>query len=795
MSLPSTEQTTVTDNNSDVSGTKKKVIDEDTYNLMVFENEEKIYNLNAKINEYEKNVAQGMNLLKEYEALANYFPTRGERFCCGKIEKSSAVGENYSVDFSSQFPTAPKVMVCVLYPKVIKIDTSNLVVTPSNFSFKVGSGVPALSDGSFYFWMAYCPMKPRSEKMVQIVDKLKGVRPITEKEAESQISKYIKKFSVDDEDAAGRTFLYYACEKTYRGLTEFLINKGANVNCYDENRYSPLHKALASDKIDKEIVKMLINKKANRGLKNERMNTPLHYLCRIKNLADYLDILELLLGPTNPENNSKFVNEANSSGETALSNVCANSMCVQAIKLLCENGADVNHQTQSGLFPLYSAVTKGNTTVMEMLLNYGANIDHKYKGKALTKFAEENGQMEELMKIIKDKYDLSVMSEEEIKKIAENFENVPYPIESWTENVMSSKPLHINMETLPQGVNVENYYTCTTHKAEHLLKKNVHDPQSCIFYYQTYFKENDHNNYIINTDKEIAVISISDEKSCKRVISRTKRSDIRKIYKDKNDHQILKDLFPDFKDKNIAPIRGGPIFNSLIKFENFFTYRRYKFGCLYGAVGQTTEMEFFNNREGSQYFEHFLTLLGDKVELFGFQGFAGGLDTKNRLMGEFTIANKFSQDNIEVVFHVAPYLPFMETNDQQLDKKRHIGNDVVVLIFKEYNGTPEPIDITSFKTQFNHAFVVVGFDVSQQNAPEDYVYSVNICCKNNVAPAAPFITTDEYKHGELFSKFLISKLINAERMSQDATTFRSKRLTIRQNQLESLMNNFAKRGN
>ena len=206
---------------------------------------------------------------------------------------------------------------------------------------------------------------------------------------------------------------------------------------------------------------------------------------------------------------------------------------------------------------------------------------------------------------------------------------------------------------------------------------------------------------------------------------------------------------------------------------------------LYAAPGQTKEMEFFNNRSGSIYFEHFLSLLGEKIELFGFQGFAGGLDTKNKLMGEHTVVNKFSQDNIEIVFHVAPYLPFMETNDQQLDKKRHIGNDVVIMIFKEYNGTPEPIDIESFKTQFNHCFIVVGFDVSQNNTPENYEYSINICCKKDVAPVAPFITTDKYQHNQLFSQFLISKLINAERAAQDCPTFRAKRLTIRQNQLQS----------
>ncbi|GAB1222176.1 hypothetical protein ENUP19_0097G0015 [Entamoeba nuttalli] len=796
MSLVAEHQTP--DSQSDYSySTPQKYIDEDKFNLMKMQLEEEISDLRNKVKKYEEGYNQSLGLLKEYDALANYFPPRGEFFCCGKIEKSSFTNDTYSVTFSTPFSEVPRIMVCVLYPKIIKIDAAFISPSSTGFILKSAPGIPMLVDGSFFFWMAYCPIKPKSEKLSQIIDKMKGVKVITEKEAEIQISKYIKKYDVNDEDANGKTFLYYACEKSYRSLVEMLINKGANVNCCDENRYSPLHKALTAEKIDIEIIKMLLNKKADRALKNERMNTPLHYLCRNKNLKDYHEVLKLLLesGNGSKEDTTRYINEVNSSGETALTSVCANSMDFESIKMLCDYGADVNHQTNNGIFPLYSAVMKGNTDVMEMLLKYGANIGQVYKGKPLSQVAEEKGQMEKLMKIIREKYANASMSEEQIKATAECFENIPFPTEVWTDNIMKSKPLHIDIANLPMGAKVENFFTCTTHKFDMLLKNNIHDPQACSYYYQKHFSEGDHSNYIIHTDTDLAIVSISDDKNIKKVIMRTKRSDTRKIYEGKTDHQILKELFPDYKEKSTVAIRAKPMFNALCKFENFFTYKRYKFGVLYAAVGQTKEMEFFNNREGSSYFEHFLNLLGNKIELFGYQGFVGGLDTKNRLMGDYTIVNTFSQGNIDIAFHISTWLPFMETNDQQLDKKRHIGNDVVVLIFKEYAGTPEPIDISSFKTQFNHAFIIVGFDVTQQNAPEDYEYSVNICCKKDVAPVAPFITTDKYKYSNSFSQFLIAKLINAERSAQNSLTFRAKRLTIRQNQLESIMNNFAKRSN
>jgi hypothetical protein len=39
--------------------------------------------------------------------------------------------------------------------------------------------------------------------------------------------------------------------------------------------------------------------------------------------------------------------------------------------------------------------------------------------------------------------------------------------------------------------------------------------------------------------------------------------------------------------------------------------------------------------------------------------------------------NKFA-----VMFHVSTYIPFHGADAQQVERKRHLGNDVVVIIFK-----------------------------------------------------------------------------------------------------------------
>ena len=233
-------------------------ITEEKYNITKLKYEEEIDDLKQTLKQYEEGYNQSLNLLKEYFTFANYFPLRGEFFCCGKIEKSSITGESYTMNFSSTFVDVPKVMICALYPKIIRVDNAFLTVSRTGFVLRCDKGLPILADGSFFFWMAYLPKKPKTVKIIELIELMKGVKVVTEKELESKITKYLKKYDVNDEDSLGRTLLYCACEKSYRYLVEFLISKGANVNCCDENRYSPLHKALTADEINVDIVKLLL---------------------------------------------------------------------------------------------------------------------------------------------------------------------------------------------------------------------------------------------------------------------------------------------------------------------------------------------------------------------------------------------------------------------------------------------------------------------------------------------------------------------------------------------------------
>jgi RAP1 GTPase activating protein 1 len=65
------------------------------------------------------------------------------------------------------------------------------------------------------------------------------------------------------------------------------------------------------------------------------------------------------------------------------------------------------------------------------------------------------------------------------------------------------------------------------------------------------------------------------------------------------------------------------------------------------------------------------------------------------------------------MFHVSTYLPYDSSNRQQLERKRHLGNDIVVLIFADGN---TPYLANAIKSEFNrtHALPAVSSSGSQR---------------------------------------------------------------------------------
>lgn len=209
----------------------------------------------------------------------------------------------------------------------------------------------------------------------------------------------------------------------------------------------------------------------------------------------------------------------------------------------------------------------------------------------------------------------------------------------------------------------------------------------------------------------------------------------------------------------------------------------YKFGLIYAAPGQSAEQEFLSNASPSPLCQEFYNIIGTTINLKGYTGYRGGLDVQNDSTGTMSIVTKIH--DVDIMFHVSTMLKHVETDSQHLDKKRHIGNDVCVIIFKETNGKKDDeVDLSTFLTQFNHVFIVVT-PVVTKGVP---MYKVCVACKSAVQGFLPRFPTEKlFKRDASFRDWLLTKLINGERASLESPQFIKSQRTALKGLLESIV--------
>ncbi|EDQ92972.1 uncharacterized protein MONBRDRAFT_5147 [Monosiga brevicollis MX1] len=205
----------------------------------------------------------------------------------------------------------------------------------------------------------------------------------------------------------------------------------------------------------------------------------------------------------------------------------------------------------------------------------------------------------------------------------------------------------------------------------------------------------------------------------------------------------------------------------------------FKIGILYALPGQETDDDMFSNEHGSPAFNEFCSLLGDKVELEGWANFRGGLDVKAGSTG--THSHHTTEFGKEIMFHVSTLLPYSSGNRQQLERKRHLGNDICNIVFVD--GEFTGFDPTKIKSQFNHVFAVVSRN------PKDETYTVRMYIKQSVAQFGPALPNPpSFKDPKQLRRFLLVKLLNGEKAALAAkqATFAKKRARTLQALIESI---------
>ncbi|XP_035290269.1 rap1 GTPase-activating protein 2-like isoform X13 [Anguilla rostrata] len=219
--------------------------------------------------------------------------------------------------------------------------------------------------------------------------------------------------------------------------------------------------------------------------------------------------------------------------------------------------------------------------------------------------------------------------------------------------------------------------------------------------------------------------------------------------------QIAKLLCDDVTGLKFSPVlypRGSQL---IVSFDEHEINNTFKFGVIYQKFGQTSEEELFGNNEETPAFTEFLSVLGDCVELQDFKGFRGGLDVSHGQTGSQSVYTVFRER--ELMFHVSTKLPYTEGDPQQLQRKRHIGNDIVATVFQE---EPTPFVPDMIASNFLHAYILV-----QVESPctEHTTYKVSVTAREDVPPFGPPLPNPAvFKKGPEFREFLLTKLINAE---------------------------------
>ncbi|NWH80268.1 SI1L3 protein, partial [Piaya cayana] len=139
----------------------------------------------------------------------------------------------------------------------------------------------------------------------------------------------------------------------------------------------------------------------------------------------------------------------------------------------------------------------------------------------------------------------------------------------------------------------------------------------------------------------------------------------------------------------------------------------------------------------------------------------------------------------EIMFHVSTMLPYTPNNRQQLLRKRHIGNDIVTIIFQEPGALP--FTPQSVRSHFQHIFIIV----RAHNPCSDRVsYSVAVTRSKDVPPFGPPVPGVSFGKTDTFRSFLLAKALNGENAAHKSFKFHAMATRTRREYLKDLAENY-----
>lgn len=360
------------------------------------------------------------------------------------------------------------------------------------------------------------------------------------------------------------------------------------------------------------------------------------------------------------------------------------------------------------------------------------------------------------------------------------------------------------------GESLWKKHSCPYEQNSSLIEQN----DNGAYYYRKYFFEQEHQNFF-GMDEQLGPVAVSIKKEkpihqpltsdpnhqqhLYRIIVRTSelltlRGSIfedsipnSRGYRGKsiNTKDILDYVAPEVQSTCLRlAINSSQCEQQILKLDEQGISNKYKVGILYCREGQLTEEDMYNNMDSGAAFNEFLESIGKVVRLKGFQNYKAGLDTKTDSTGTHSVYATYS--NCEIMFHVSTMLPYTPNNRQQLLRKRHIGNDIVTIIFQEPGA--RPFTPKNIRSQFQHVFIIVRVI---NPCSEGTLYHVAVTRSKELSIFGPPLKSNAiYPKGKKFTEFLLSKIINAENAAHKSKKFATMATRTRQEYLKDLCTNY-----
>ncbi|KAK1882897.1 Signal-induced proliferation-associated 1-like protein 1 [Dissostichus eleginoides] len=249
--------------------------------------------------------------------------------------------------------------------------------------------------------------------------------------------------------------------------------------------------------------------------------------------------------------------------------------------------------------------------------------------------------------------------------------------------------------------------------------------------------------------------------------------------------RLLEFIMPELNLHCLRLASNSPkVRDTLLKLDEQGLNFQRKVGVMYCRAGQSSEEDMYNNESSGPAFEEFLDLLGERVRLKGWEKYRAQLDNKTDSTGTHSLYTRYQ--DYEIMFHVSTMLPYTSNNTQQLLRKRHVGNDIVTIVFQEPGALP--FTPKTIRSHFQHVFIIIQV---HEPCTDNTYYRVAVTRSKDMPLFGPlFPKGARFPRSSAFRDFLLAKAVNAENAAEKSEKFRSMATRTRQEYLKDLAENY-----